>query len=431
MFVFFSMVCGMALDLPSMIVARAAQGFTGGVLIPMSFSIILQTLPPSKQAIGLAIFAITATFAPSIGPAVGGFITDTFGWRNIFFVNLVPGILFILLLFYALPSKKPERDLLKRADIFGILTMAAGLSCLIFILEEGQRKDWFGSEQIQHAAWVSAICIPLFIIREVTARYPLVNLRLFLRRNFCIGTFINVGVGLALYGVVYLMPMYLSTTQGYSAWQIGKVMIWSGLPQLLIIPLIPSLMNKIDARLLTAIGLVFFGLSCAMNAFMSHDYAGEQLMMSMLVRAIGQPLILTPLSALATHGIEVEQAGSASAMFNMMRNLGGSIGTALCSTIVTQREQFHSERIGEHISYSEPMVREWLTQAAHTLQHAGATSWTSYQQSLQLLSEKIRLEANVMAFNDAFAFIALVMLFGLLQCIFLKKPEGQLHAAAE
>ncbi len=431
LFVLFSMLCGFAHDLNSMIVSRALQGFTGGVLIPMSFAIVLQRLPPSKQSIGLALFAISATFAPSIGPAVGGYITDTFGWRYIFFINLIPGMVFTAALIFSLPDTKPQYELLKRADIFGIITMAAGLSSLIYVLEEGQRKDWFGSDVIQHAAWIAAICIPLFIFRELLAKHPLVQLRTFGNRNFCIGTLINVGVGFGLYATVYLLPYYLATTQGYSAWQIGQIMIWSGLPQLVLIPLVPPLMKKVDARWIIAFGLLGFALSCAMTVFMSHDFAGEQLMAAMLMRAIGQPFILTPLSSISMHGLDPAETGSASAMFNMMRNLGGSIGTALASTLVTQREQFHSARLGEHVSASEPVVRQWLLQAAQGLHHAGATTWTSYQQALQLLSQKIRLEAYVMAFNDAFAFVAVVMFIGIFMTCWLKKVEGELQAAGE
>lgn len=430
-FLLFSVLCGFAHDLPTMILFRAAQGFTGGVLIPMSFSIILNRLPPSKRPVGLAIFGVTATFAPSIGPAVGGFITDTLGWQYIFFLNVIPGLVLIALLLWSLPSAKTQFDLLRKSDIPGIISMSFGLGCLIYVLEEGQRQDWFGSYLIQRAAIVAFISLTIFVIRELVARDPLVNLRLLLRRNFGFASVANVIFGLALYSSVYLMPVYLALTQGYSAWQIGQVMIWSGLPQLVIIPFVPALMRKIDPRVLIAFGLAMFGASCLPNIFMSHDYAGEQLVLSMLIRSLGQPFIITPLSAMATNGIEAEHLGSASALYNMMRNLGGSIGTACASTLVTQREQFHSERIGEHISNSDLIVRQWISSGAQTLHHAGATTWVAQQQAIQLLAERIRTEAFVMAFNDAFAFVGIALFCAIATTIFLRKPRGTLSAAAE
>jgi DHA2 family multidrug resistance protein len=430
LFIIFSMLCGMAHDLPTMILFRALQGFTGGVLIPMSFSTILEMLPPSKQPIGLAIFSISAVFAPSIGPAIGGYITDTFSWPYIFFLNIIPGIILISMLMYSMPHSKMDFSLLKRNDIPGILSMGVGLSCLIYVLEEGQRKDWFGSELIQNSAIIAAISLTFFVIRELMAKYPLINLRLLLRRNFGLGTAANAALGMALYGSVYMLPLYLAIVQGYSAWQIGQVLIWSGLPQLFITPFVPLLMKKVDPRILTSVGLFLFGASCAINGFMSHDYAGEQLIFSMLLRAFGMPFVLTPLSALSTAGIEREQAGSASALFNMIRNLGGSIGTAVCSTLITQREQFHSARLLERVSASDPSVLQWLRDASANLHHSGASTWSSHQGAVELLSKQIRSEAFVMAFNDAFIFVALILIFGGFLTILMKKPQGASHAAA-
>jgi DHA2 family multidrug resistance protein len=431
LFVFFSVICGMAHDLPTMIICRAAQGFTGGILIPTCFSTILQMLPPPKIPIGMAIFAITATFAPSIGPAIGGYLTDALGWQYIFYLNIVPGVVLISMLLYSLPSSKPKFELLKRNDLPGIVCMAVGLSNLIYVLEEGQRKDWLGSELIQRSAMLAALFLTAFVIRELTAKYPLVNLRLLLRRNFGLGSIANVALGVALYGSVFLQPLYLSVTQGYSAWQIGEYMIWSGLPQLVIIPFVPMLMRRMDPRLLLCFGLAAFGSSCLLNAFMSHDYAGPQLITSMLVRAIGQPFIMVPLSAMATAGIEKEQVGSASALFNMMRNLGGSVGTAVASTLVTQREQFHSVRLHEHITDYDLAVRNFITEATTRLHHAGATFAVAHDQAMGVLAAKIRNEAYVMAFNDAFASVAVVLFIAVIAAMLLKKPQGQLHAAAE
>lgn len=431
LFIIFSMLCGCATDLNGMIFFRLLQGFTGGTLIPLAFSIILSTLPPAKQPIGLAIFSLTAVFAPSIGPAVGGFLTDTMGWQYSFYLNLIPGIFLISVLSWALPNAPMQLGLLKKGDYFGIVTMAIGLSALTYALEEGQRKDWFGSDLIVNASITAAIALSLFVWRAFTAAEPVVNIKLLARRNFGIGSMINVVQGIALYGSVYLLPFYLSITQGYSAWQIGQVMIWSGLPQLLITPLVPLLMRRMDARWMLAYGLCMFATSCLLNAFMSHDYAGEQLIISMLIRSLGQPFVMVPLSAVTTNGIEHEQAGSASGLFNMMRNLGGSVGIAIASTLLTQREQFHSLRLNERLSSADPAVQSFMANTGAMFFHKGAGHYEANSQALGALAGMVRKEAYVMAFNDCFLFVA-VALFAAALCVFLlKKPQGPLGAAAE
>ncbi len=427
LFIIFSILCGMSHDLQTMIILRALQGFTGGILIPMCFSTILQMLPPSKQPIGLAIFSLSATFAPSIGPAIGGYITDTFSWPYIFYLNLIPGAILIAMLMYSLPKSKMQLELLKKHDLIGIITMAVGLSSLIYVLEEGQRKDWFGSDLIRTAAIVAGISLTLFVIRELFARYPLVNLRLFASRNFGWGTMASVALGFALYGSVYLLPLHLAIVHGYSAGQIGMVLMWSGLPQLLITPFIPWLMKKVDPRYLVMFGFMLFGVSCGMNGFMSHDYAGDQLIASMVVRALGLPFIITPLSAITTAGIQSDQIGTASSLFNMMRNLGGSLGTALASTVVTQREQFHSFRMHERITESDLPVHNWISDTANYFHHAGASAWSAHQQALQTLANQVRKEAFIMAFNDAFLGVAIVLFIGAFVTILMRRPQGQLH----
>ncbi len=431
LFLIFSVSCGLAWDLNSLIAFRAAQGFTGGVLIPMSFAIILSKLPPSKQPIGLAIFSITAVFAPAIGPAIGGYLTDMFGWEYSFYLNIIPGVVLISMLAYSLPDAKMQLGLLKRGDYLGIASMAIGLSCLIYVLEEGQRKDWLSSDLIWKPAIVAAVTLTIFAITEFVKKEPLINLRLFFRRNFGIGSFANTVFGMALYGSVYVIPAYLTLVHGYSAWQIGQVLIWSGLPQLLITPLIPLLMKRIDARAMLVWGLAAFSASCFMNAFMSHDYAGPQLVAAMLVRAIGQPFIMVPMSSLSTAGMEAENAGSASALFNMMRNLGGSFGIAGLSTLLTQREQFHSERIGEAYTAVGTNTQQFLHQAMDKFQQHGYTHFTAHQAAVEQLAHRIKVEAYVQAFNDCFLALGIVLAIAAVFAIFLKKADPNAHSMAE
>ena len=236
LFMVFSAACALAQNLPQMIVLRAVQGFSGGVLIPMAFTLIITLLPKAKQPIGLAMFAISATFAPAIGPTIGGYLTENWGWEYIFYVNLVPGALMIGMLWYSLETKPMNLALLREGDWFGIVTMAIGLSALQTVLEEGNKDDWFGSPFIVKLSIVAAVALSAFLWIELTAKKPLLNLRLLVRRNFGFGILANFLLGIALYGSVFILPVYLSRIQGYNAEQIGMVLAWTGFPQLLLIP---------------------------------------------------------------------------------------------------------------------------------------------------------------------------------------------------
>src|SRR5712672_1389066 len=221
LFLTFSVACALAQDLPQMIALRAVQGFTGGVLIPMAFTLIITLLPKAKQPIGLALFALSATFAPAIGPTIGGYLTENFGWQYIFYVNVVPGAIMVGMLWYALDAKPMKLSLLREGDWAGIITMAIGLSALQTVLEEGNKDDWFGSPFIVKLSVIAGLALTAFIAIELTTKKPLLNLRLLARRNFGFGVLANFLLGVALYGSVYVLPVYLSRIQGYNAEQIG------------------------------------------------------------------------------------------------------------------------------------------------------------------------------------------------------------------
>ena len=214
LFLFFSVACAFAVNLPMMVMFRAGQGFTGGVLIPMAFTTILTKLPPSKQPLGLSLFSVTATFAPSIGPTIGGLLTDNFSWQYIFYLNLIPGAVLIAGVWYALEATPMQLNLLKGGDWWGILVMAMGFGSLEFVLEEGERKDWFGNELIVRFAIVAAIAIPLFVLIELTRKQPLVNLRLLKGRNFALVIIVTLALGLGLYGSTFILPLYLIRISG-------------------------------------------------------------------------------------------------------------------------------------------------------------------------------------------------------------------------
>jgi MFS transporter, DHA2 family, multidrug resistance protein len=426
LFLLFSIACAFASNLPMMILFRAGQGFTGGVLIPMAFTVILTTLPPPKQPVGLALFALTATFAPSVGPTIGGWLTDNFSWQYIFYLNIIPGALLIAGVTYAIAPKPMQLNLFKQGDWWGIASMAIGLASFEFFLEEGNRKDWLGSEEIVRAGIVAAIALPLFVWIQFTRQKSLLNLRLLGRRNFGLASVVNLVTGLGLYGSVFLLPLFLAQIQGYNAMKIGETIMWSGIPQLFIIPFVPILMKRFDLRLLIAIGLSLFGLSCFMNSTMTYQTGIEQLVYSQVVRACGQPLVLTPLSSVATAGIEPKQIGSASALFNMGRNLGGSIGIAVLGTMLSMREKFHSNRLGESISLSNPVTRDRIDQLTQFFQSATSDPVIAQNQAIATVDRLVRREANVMAYNDCFFFMGCALFISALLVLFFKrvKPTG-------
>jgi DHA2 family multidrug resistance protein len=425
LFLIFSAACALAHNLGQMIVLRAIQGFSGGVLIPLAFTIIITLLPKSKQPIGLALFALSATFAPAIGPTIGGYLTENYGWQYIFYVNIVPGVVMIAMLWFSLDRAPMQLHLLKQGDWPGVVTMSVGLGALQTVLEEGNKDDWFGSVFITRLSIIAAVSLVLFLWVELTVEKPLLNLRIVLRRNFGFGMIANFLMGIALYGSVFILPEYLSHIQGYNSEQIGLVLAWTGLPQLVLIPLVPKLMKKFDPRLIIGTGFVLFAASCFLNVFMTNDYSADQLLWPNVVRAIGQALAFAPLSAVATAGMEAENAGSASALFNMMRNLGGAIGIAALQTFLTKREQFHSNVIGQSVSTLDPATRLRIDQlTGYFLSHGVSDPATATHKALVAIGGVIHKQAFIMGFSDTFFLMGMSLVIALLASLMLRKPKS-------
>jgi MFS transporter, DHA2 family, multidrug resistance protein len=428
LFLVFSVACAFATNLEQMIVLRAIQGFAGGALIPMAFTIIITLLPKSKRSIGLAMFALSATFAPAIGPTIGGYLTENWGWEYIFYVNLVPGAPMLVMLWFALERAPMRLALFRQGDWPGILTMAIGLAALQTVLEEGNKDDWFSSPFIVRLSVIAAIALSLFVVIELTSKRPLLNLRLLVRRNFGFGILANFLLGIALYGSVFILPLYLARIQGYNSEQIGFVLAWTGFPQLLLIPLVPRLMQRFDARIMIAVGFALFAVSNFMNVHMTLDTAADQLFWPNVVRAVGQALMFAPLSAVATAGIESENAGSASALFNMTHNLGGAIGIAVLQTFQSKREQFHSNILTNSISLFEEATRNRIDRLTTYFLNSGVSdAATAHLKAIVAMALRVRQQANIMAFSDSFYLLGVALMLALVATLLLKKP-GYLEA---
>jgi len=431
LFALFSIACAFTGDLPSMIATRGLQGFAGGVLIPMAFTMVLTKLPKVQQPIGLAMFALSVTFAPAIGPTIGGYLTENYGWQTIFFINSVPSAVMVIALALTLEREPMRLSLLKEGDWAGIATMAIGLSALQTVLEEGNKDDWFESPLIFRLAIVAVVFLTAFVAIELTREKPLVQLRLLKRRNYGLGVLANVLVGFALFGTVFILPQYLGQVQRYNAEQIGNVLAWTGLPQLLLIPLVPLLMKRFDARYIGAIGIAIFAGSSFMNLTLSPDTAGDQLLLPNIVRAIGQALILTPLSSITTAGISPSEAGDASGLSNMLRNLGGAVGTATLATVLTKREQFHSNIIGQSVTLYREETRQRITELTnYFLAHGISDVATAKHQAIVAIGNIVRRQALIFAFSDTFVVIGAVLAIAAVALLFTRKVKPGASAGA-
>lgn len=423
MFLIFSVSCAIfATSLSEMIILRGLQGFTGGGLIPLAMTFVLSELPKRQQPIGIAIFAMTATFGPAIGPTLGGYLTTHFDWRYVFWVNLIPGGLMLLLLVPTLKVEPIQLKLLREGDWWGIAFMAIGLACLQTALDEGNRYNWFGSSYIIKLSVVAFVCLSLFIVIELIVEKPVVQLRVFRYRNFSFGTFAGAIVGAALFGSIYVLPTYLGEIQNYDAFQVGTIMAWAGLPQLLILPFLPLMQKHFDLRLIISTGLILFATSCFMNSYLSSNYSGEQFIPSSIVRAAGQALVMAPLALIALQGVPLDKSGQASGIFNMTRSLGGAFGTALFATLITKREQFHASMMGNASTTNNATAQSFVADMQQYLLDKGMTdSELALHKAQAMLAEIGGKQALIMGYSDAFFIMGCILLVAVF-AIILTRP---------
>ncbi|MFP5391189.1 MAG: DHA2 family efflux MFS transporter permease subunit [Gammaproteobacteria bacterium] len=427
LFLICSTLCGFAWNLESMIVFRALQGFTGGALIPMAMTLVMAKLPPAKRATGMAVFGLTATLAPAMGPTLGGYLAELYGWPSIFYINWVPGILLVAGMWWGMDAQPRQWRLLANADWLGIGLMAMGLGSLTIFLEEGNSKDWFESNFIITFAALALVGILGWVATSFSRAEPFVNLRLYGQRNFLVATVLSAIIGMGLYGSSFLLPLYLGQIARYTPMQIGEVIMWVGLPQLFVMPFAARLSSRVDNRLMCGFGLALFAISCLMNAYMDAGTGSEQLWWSQVIRALGQPFVMLTLSNFAMQGIAPKDTPSASSLFNMTRNLGGSVGIAMLATALTKREHFHSARIGESVSLLAAPTQERIDALTQAFMARGVDAVTAGQQALAAIDGLVRREAYVMAYNDGFMIMAVLLFACILALPFadkVKSPSG-------
>jgi MFS transporter, DHA2 family, multidrug resistance protein len=429
LFTLFSIVCGLSNSLAMMIVGRMGQGFAGGFLIPTAQTIIRTRLPRSQIPIGMSIFGLIVLLGPLAGPLLGGWLTDNYSWRWCFFLNIPVTMTLVTLLLLGLPHEKGKIEELFEADWLGILGLGACLGSLTVVLEEGQRERWFDSDLITILAAVSFLGLLLLLFAQATAVRPVVKLRLLLNRSYASVIIIVIAIGAGLYGNSYALPQFLSGIAGYDASQSGRVLLVSGIPAILMMPVLPRLLGRVDTRVLVPIGLLAFASGCFLNTRLTSQDVGAAFLWPQLLTGVGMMLAMFPLNQASVGAVPPADAADAAGLYNMARNLGGSLGLAALGIVIDRRTELHADMIRESLTANSPFVQERLAAMTSAFMQMGTDPAYARRQALAQLAAQIHIQGLTMTYADCF-WLSSVALFACIPLVaLLKPPPSDTHAA--
>jgi DHA2 family multidrug resistance protein len=397
-----SAACGAAGSLELLIVARVLQGIGGGALQPIAHAVLMESFPPARRGAAMAAFAMGVIVAPILGPTLGGWITDSYSWRWIFYINLPVGVLAILMA-QAFMEDPPyaARARGRRIDYLGFGLMALCLGSLQVILDKGQEADWFAAAWVRWGSAACALALVGFLARELTTAEPIVNLRVLANRNLALGTAIISVLGVILYGTTAMLPLFLQTLLGYPALQSGLAVSPRGLGALTASIVAGRLVGRVDSRLIMLVGLALLGGSGWVYSHMTLEVAQSNVVWTGILNGFATPLIFVPLTTTAMGTLRNEQMGHATGIFNLMRNTGASIGIAAMTTFLARNTQVHQAELVTHLTPYDPASRRWLDATAATLApRLGAAA--ADQAALALLGRTLVRQATLLAFLDNF-----------------------------
>jgi MFS transporter, DHA2 family, multidrug resistance protein len=417
-----SLLCGLAWDIRSMIVFRALQGFLGGSMIPTVYTTAFIYFSGNQRVIAAATVGSISSLAPTLGPTIGGFITDHYSRHWLFFINLIPGIFVAIVVPILVRIDKPNPSLLRGADYLGMLIMALSLGCLEYTLEEGERWDWFSDTTILTTAWIAGLAGVAFIWRSLKHPQPIVDFTALKIRNFGIGSALSFVTGIVIFATVYLTPLFLGRVRGFSAMQIGLAVFSTGLFQVSAIPLYTFLARRIDTRWLMMFGFACFVASMWTFSLISNDWGWRELLLPQALRGFGQQFALAPVITLSLGSLAPQRLKLASGLFNLMRNLGGAIGIAVCGTLLNDRSNAHFLHLAEHLSAGNPAAQALLSRvaSADALRWGGDAIHGAAASLRQLWSLTFK-EAQTLAFADTFLAIMVCLIAAMVLIPFMHK----------
>jgi len=425
-----SFLCGLAPTLPFLIFFRVVQGACGGGLQPLSQSVLMESFPPEKRGQAMAFWALGIVVAPMLGPVTGGWLTDNYSWRWVFYINIPIGIIALILteiFIFDPPYLRREKT---GIDYWGIGLLAVGIGSLQVMLDKGQEDDWFGSHFIITLCVLAIVGIGGLIIRELTTKHPVIDLSVFKHRSYAIGTFLMTLIGFVLYGSTVLLPLFMQVLLGYTATHAGITNLPRGLASFLIMPVVGRLTGKVDHRKLLAIGLIASAYAMWELSKFSLNVGFWNFWWPLALQGASLGFIFVPLTTITNNPIPIERMGNATSLFNLMRNIGASIGIAMVETVQFRNQQTHINRLSAHVYPQSPTARQMFEALKAYFMGQGSSASTATHQAHQAMWGTVQQQAAMLSYNDTFLFLAMVFVAMFPFLFLLRKPKPSKAGAA-
>ena len=418
LFTIASAMCGLATSMPMLILARVIQGLGGGAIMPIAQAVMMEEFPPEDRGVAMSVFGFGVIFAPIIGPTLGGWITDTYSWHWIFLINLPIGIISLWLIkkFIEDPSYAKKKTL-QSVDYWGFILLIIWLFVLQVILDNGQKCDWFGSSWVRWSALVVLVCFVAFIIRELKAKEPIVDLKVFKDKNFAIGTVLHFVIGAVLYSTLAILPLFLQQLMGYTATLSGLAISPRGFGSLAGLILAAILANKIDQRIVVAVGLVVLAFSNIMFGTLNLDIGMVSIVVPNIICGVAFSLVMIPLMTIAFVTLKNSQMTNATGIFNLAKSVGGAIGTSAVATLVSRMSQVHQTHLIRNLTEANPAFIEKFNAIQAGISMMSGHSLSSLKANTVIYKQLIQ-QSTLMAYMDCFKIYA-AMLILLVPLIFL------------
>jgi DHA2 family multidrug resistance protein len=420
-----SFLCGLAPTLPVLVFFRIIQGMTGGALQPLSQAVLLEAFPPQDRGKAMGFWGLGIVVAPILGPVVGGWLTDSYSWRWVFYINIPVGVASILMtraFIFDPPYIQRRSD---RVDYWGIGMLAVGIGALQYLLDKGQEEDWFASNEMKVFAALAVIGLAAFIFHELHTEHPVVDLQVFRDRTYAAGVTLMTIMGFVLYGSLVLLPIFLQTLLGYPSLQAGIAMAPRGMGSFLAMPTVGILMQRVGARRMLAVGLIGGALTLFWFGSLNLQTGYWDVFWPQFFQGISLGFLFVPLTTISMNFISKEKMGNATSLFNLMRNIGGSMGIATATTLLYRRGQEYRSVLGEHITAYDPIARATLERMRNAFVASGADVYTATRRAQVATAGLVARHASMMAFVDVFRLLGVLFLFLLPLLLIMRSPTGK------